>query len=375
MTSSTLRLATPADNSALRNLLRASPMPGSISLSYEREPDYFTTAGMEGSLSQTVVNVENESGIVLGTGTRVVCPMYLNGEAREVGYFGHLRVNFQRPWGLSFGRELARSFRKMHELHGDVRTPFYLMSVISDNLAARRILTSDLPGMPHARSYARMFTYAVAPRQLKRKIPLPKNMQLGRGTPEQVPEILACLQRNGPQKQFSPYWSSETLFSPGRTPNLHPQDFLVVVSGSRVVGCLALWDQTPFKQTVVRGYSGWMALMRPLINLLARFIDFPHLPQISAQIPYCFASHLAIDNDDAGVFASLLRAAYNETIRKGFNYFMLGLAETNPLRPILTRKYLHITYPSQIYLMAWDDGVDAVARVDNRVPGPEIAIL
>ena len=375
MPKSTLRLATPADDPALRNLLRASPMPGSISLSYEREPDYFITAGMEGSLSQTVVNVENETGVILGTGTRVILPMYLNGQVRETGYFGHLRVNFERPWGLSFGRELARSFRKMHDLHADGRAPFYLMSVISDNSPARRILTSDLPGMPHARPYTRMFTYAIAPRQLRREIPLPKGLQLGRGTTELIPEILACLQRSGQQKQFSPVWSSETTFSPTRTPNLRPEDFLVALSGSRVLGCLALWDQTSFKQTVVRGYSGGMARMRPLINWLARFIDLPHLPKMGEQIPYCFASHLAIDHDDAGVFASLLRAAYNGTIRKGFHYFMLGLAESHPFRPLLTRNYLHITYSSQIYLMAWDDGLDAVARVDNRIPGLEIAVL
>ena len=41
MPSSTLRLATPADEAFLRRLLRDNPMPGSISLTYEREPDYF----------------------------------------------------------------------------------------------------------------------------------------------------------------------------------------------------------------------------------------------------------------------------------------------------------------------------------------------
>jgi hypothetical protein len=42
---------------------------------------------------------------------------------------------------------------------------------------------------------------------------------------------------------------------------------------------------------------------------------------------------------------------------------------------VLTKNYLHITYPSQIYLMAWDDGLEAVTQIDGRTPGLEIAIL
>ena len=54
---------------------------------------------------------------------------------------------------------------------------------------------------------------------------------------------------------------------------------------------------------------------------------------------------------------------------------MIGLSEANPLRPLLTRNYLHITYPSQLYLVAWEDGLDAAAQVDRRLPGLEIAVL
>jgi hypothetical protein len=54
---------------------------------------------------------------------------------------------------------------------------------------------------------------------------------------------------------------------------------------------------------------------------------------------------------------------------------MIGLSEANPLRPVLTRNYLHITYQSQLYLVGWDDGLDAIAGVDQRVPGLEIAVL
>lgn len=371
----TLRLATPVDEPALRRLLRDNPMPGSISLSYEREPDYFIATRVEGSLSQTIVNVDEATGAFLGMGTRIINPMYVNGQMQNTGYMSHLRTDLSRSWGLSLARELARSFGKFHDLHADGRAPFYLMSVIADNASARRLLTAALPGMPQAFPYTRMFTYVISPRRMRREIPLPNGINLTRGTREQLPAIVDCLQRNGQQMQFSPYWSIENLCSATQTPNLHPQDFFLAMQSDRVVGCLAVWNQTSFKQTVVRGYQGNLARWRAVINLLARVIDLPHLPPVGTPISYCYASHLAIDDLDPRVFAALLRAVYNDTLRRGFNYFMIGLSETNPLRQMLTRSYLHLPYPSQIYLMAWDDGLEAIKRVDGRLPAPEIALL
>jgi hypothetical protein len=375
MPSVTIRLATSADDSALRRLLRENPIPGAISLSYEREPNYFNAAAAEGMLSQTLLGIENITGKSLGMGTRVIFPMYVNGTVQRMGYMSHLRMDLHHEWGLSLARWVSRGFQKFRELHADGRAPYYLMSVIADDAPARRLLTSDLPGMPHAREYARMFTYVISPRLSKPMVPLPYGIELERGTSARISEMIACLQRNGQRKQFSPAWTSENLFSPSQTPNLHPEDFLLAVRGRHVLGCLALWDQTPFKQTVVRGYQGNMARWRAIVNLLAHFIDIPHLPPIGVHLSYGFASHLAIDHDDPHIFQALLRAAYNETIRRGFNYFMIGLAESNPLRQVLTKSYLHITYPSQIYLMAWDDGREAMAQVDGRVPGLEIARL
>jgi hypothetical protein len=372
---SNLRLATSADDASLRNLLRENALPGSISLSYEREPDYFKAAGVDGTLSQTIINIDDETGECLGMGTRIIRPMYLNGEVQDVGYMSHLRVNLRRQWGLSLAREMVSSFRKFHDLHADGRVPFYLMSVIAGNSPASRLLTAELPGMPFARQYARMFTYAVSPRHAKKEIPLPHGLVFQRGTTENIPEIMACLQGSGARRQFAPYWSAENLFTSAQTPNLQPEDFFLAIKDSRVVGCLALWDQTLFKQSVVRGYSSVMARWRPLINLLSHFVDMPYLPKVNSALPYYFASHLAIDNDDPLIFTSLLRELYNETRRRGFNYFTLGLSESNPLRAVLTKSYLHFTYPSQIYLMAWQDGLDAVARVGAQVPGLEIAVL
>ena len=75
------------------------------------------------------------------------------------------------------------------------------------------------------------------------------------------------------------------------------------------------------------------------------------------------------------MFAGLLRRLYAHTLEHRYRYFMIGLAESNPLRSVV-EAYHPFTYISRLYLVAWEDGLDAITKVDRQlIPAPEIAIL
>ena len=57
-------LATPADDADIRCLLRENPMPGQITLTLEREPDYFADADLPGTVKQTII--ANQGGGIKG---------------------------------------------------------------------------------------------------------------------------------------------------------------------------------------------------------------------------------------------------------------------------------------------------------------------
>jgi hypothetical protein len=364
-------LATPADDKSLRQLLRENPIPGSISLSFEREPCYFDASMIEGPFHQTIVAREADTGKVIAFGNRSIRPLFINGQVQDIGYMSQLRVRPDYGKGLYLARGLAGGFRKYHELHQDRRSPFYLMSVIEDNLPARRLLTSGLPDYPNAYEYARMFTYAIYPLRRKRALTLPNDLRLIRGSDKYIDEIIDCLNRNNACKQFAPYWTCDTLF----IANLKPSDFFVVVNRNHVVGCIACWDQTMFKQTVVRGYSGSLARWRKLLNTFSTLGGWPYLPNPNMPLLHSYASHLAVDNDDPVIFAALLRALYNYNHECKYSYFMIGLSESNPFRKIV-QAYHPLIYISQLYLVIWDDGNNEVANVDrNLIPAPEIGLL
>jgi hypothetical protein len=89
-------------------------------------------------------------------------------------------------------------------------------------------------------------------------------------------------------------------------------------------------------------------------------------------MPLAFASCVCVAGDDPAVLRSLLPAGVMTAYKRGKAYLMAGLADDDPLLPVVKR-YLHVTYHSDLYALSWSDGV--VDRVDSRVPYIEIATL
>ena len=124
----------------------------------------------------------------------------------------------------------------------------------------------------------------------------------------------------------------------------------------------------------MRGYSGSLARWRKVINVFSYFGILPYLPEPNTPLRHSYACHLAIDRDNHAIFDALLRSVHNYNLEQKYSYFMIGLAESNPLRRAV-EVYRPLTYISQLYLMDWNDDGDLSAKMDGRIPAPEIALL
>src|SRR5688572_6716360 len=85
-------LATRADDADIRRLLAESPMPGSVALTYEREPDYFLGCPLLGRPCQVIVVRERASGALAAVACRAIRTVFVNGRPERIGYLGQLRV-------------------------------------------------------------------------------------------------------------------------------------------------------------------------------------------------------------------------------------------------------------------------------------------
>src|SRR6187551_2817061 len=84
-------IAGPANEPAIRRLLRENPMGGAIELTFEREPNYDRGANLAGGRDRTIIVSNRGQLVCVGRCTRRRC--WVNGEPRTVGYVGELRLD------------------------------------------------------------------------------------------------------------------------------------------------------------------------------------------------------------------------------------------------------------------------------------------
>ncbi|HVT57026.1 MAG TPA: hypothetical protein VHR45_01385 [Thermoanaerobaculia bacterium] len=373
--STVVDIATAADEPELRRLLRDHPLAGEIRVTLEREPDTALAAAVEGEPHATIV-ARRRDGSLCGMGSRTVTDAFVNGRPSRLGYLSQLRLDWEERRRAGLLRLLAGGYEKLRGLRAAGEAPFDLTSVVADNRAARRLLGAGLPGLPAYVELEPFVTLVLSPPRRGRTWrpeALPAGVTAVRGAPEIMAKVAACLERSRRRYQFAPRFTTAQLVSPVRSRGLAPRDFHLAVRGGQVIGCLALWDQSGFKQVVVRGYGRRLTLLRPALNRLSPLIGRPRLPAAGELLPHAYVSHVAVDGDDPRIFAALLASAYREAAGR-FLYLVAGFAERHPFLASLRRRARQ--YRSVLYAVCWEkEGKAAVAALDGRIPHLEVALL
>jgi hypothetical protein len=322
-----------------------------------------------------VVAARNLDGEIAGVACRATRLMFVNGSEVEIGYLGQLRVDerFRGRWLVS------RGFGFLKQLHEADPVPAYLLSVTEENREALGVLVERRrPGFPIFRDLGRLFTLALALKQSKRpKAETLLNCVISPACQEDLPDIVAFLRQYGAARQFFPAYCEED-FGGDATHGFHVEDFFIARCRGEITGVIGLWDQSSYKQTIVRGYARWLRVARPAYNVGARLLARPLLPAVGEKISYAYASFVCIADDDHEVFSALLRRVYCATAERGYSYLMVGFDERDPLLKI-ARSYSHIAYRSRIFLAGWNQEANIFERfyeqLDDRVPHLEIAFL
>jgi hypothetical protein len=146
---------------------------------------------------------------------------------------------------------------------------------------------------------------------------------------------------------------------------LHLEDICIARRNGRIAGVMGVWDQSAYKQNVVRSYSGWMRL--------AAAIDH-RLPKTGEKIRNGYATFVCIAGDSAIVFEELLADVLQRSAARGLEYLLMGLDENDPLVST-ARRHPHILYRSRLFLAEWPDGPQLHAQLDRRPCYVELATL
>jgi hypothetical protein len=350
-----LGLGGPADDAALRDLLRRTAIPGDISLAFLREPSFFRAARAGNRETDVMVCRDVDVGEVVGLGERSIRAAYVDGSAAVVGYLGNLRgaVEWRKGTGL------ARGYRYLRALHGDRKAPFYVTTILEENAEAVALLTSGRGPLPTYERVGTLITYLLPLHRRRRDRSSPAQPVGAEG----LDEAHACLDAWNRRHQFAPAYDRGELA--GRSellPDFSPADLYVVRDRGSVVGTLGVWDQSRFKQIVVSSYARRVAATRPLYNAYAALRGVPGLPPAGTEIRLLHGAFLSATDDDRATAEALLQRVIADRSGHGFSYLVLAVADGHPLGETIAARAAR-RLVSYVYTVYWpDEGVPAFDR-------------
>jgi len=368
MSKFTFQLAQEKNDPELREILRINHIEGDMCVSFQREPNYFYASKICNHFQQTPVVINKDNQRIVGFGSRIIYEAFINGQKRPLGYLSNLRLNRE----CRNSTIIPRAYRYLNELHEDKRVSLYVTTVIEDNHYAKRLLSSQRAGLPTYRDYGVYNSFSIFP---LKKQKLSGHYVMERGSHARLDEILDCIYKNGSQKQFYPYLSKDFFLSKnGVLRDFCIHDFYIAIKQDRVVGVLAKWDQSHFKQTIIEGYNGKLKWIRPFYNRCAKILEYPQLPDTKVPLNFFYISFVAIDNNNVDIFKDLLATVNNDAIDSQYSFFVVGLHSEDDLKDCI-KGYRNIVYKSRLYIVYWEDGKDAFSSLERRMPYLEVGIL
>ena len=363
-----VQLAKKSDDQVLNKILRDNEMQGNISIAFQRNPSYFNALRIEGEGNQVMVG-RNEQNEIIGFGNRSTKKAYINGKIQNIGYLSNLRV----IKGYKGKGYLHNGYNFLKKLHKDKKVYFYYSTIIEDNKAAIKILTSKKPYLP---TYYDLGKYcAVAVSLFGNKKHFKSKLKIVKGSNNTIKKIINFLNKVGAEKQFYPYYKISNFTSKDKNLiDFDVRDFYVAMKNNEIVGVIGKWDQRKFRQIIITGYKGTMFLIKPIYNIISKLFKFSPLPEPNSQLNFFYVSFIAVYDNDPAIFKELIYALYNDFVDMGYSHFLVGLHSNDPLLEVF-ENFNRINLNSRLFAVFWEDGEKLFKQLDNRVPYVELATL
>ncbi|WAJ36961.1 hypothetical protein OU800_20510 [Pseudomonas sp. GOM7] len=341
-----VRPARPDDNAALLDLLRRTPQMGSVTLTFEREPDFFSGALVACEAPQVLVAEHGERpGHLLGMVDIGQRQQYINGQPCRVGYLHDLRIAAEGRGG----RVLGALFRAIATA---MQTPGSWMEavILEDNLIPLGIVGRGRAGLPNFYPNGRITTSLLPGRQSRRHAD--SGLQIRAASAADAQAMQQLWQQAASRQGFPVYEIEALLAGSPYYLGLRIEDYWLACLDGQVVGVVGVWKQKAFKQTRVARYSPWLAALRTPYNLYSRLFGGLHLPAVGDTFDYLHLHGLSVRNDDPLVFQALLEHVLAHQVQPRQS-LVCGFFDDDPLAQVVSR-YRRQTLHSRHFLLSYD---------------------
>ena len=339
-------IAKKSDDADLRNILSKTSMPGDISISLETEPSFFKALSVIGTKQTVLVIRDEEKKMIVGFAIRSIKKVFINEKITNVGYLSSLRILKE----YRKGRLLYLGIKKLNNLLEESSEKINFTTIIKGNTYAQKIISTSRAGLPNYMNIGINKTFAIKPSKRIRYKALNKvNIKRGIDCFE-VKEIISFINENGKKKDFFPVFTKKDLDN-SRLLNFHLKNIYVAYSDDEILGVVGCWDQSLFKQTVVKGLSFKNKLLRLINNyFLTHITNTPTITNVNKNIKGFYLNYVVIKYNNTDVFSQMIDTISNDYSSKDYNYFLIGLDENDPLTKSL-KYFKSFNYDAIVYLV------------------------
>ena len=349
--------AHPHVDENLKRILRENTPEGSIRIRYEREPSFRGGCQVEGTDLELAYAKDVDAEKLIGICVRATKACYINQEKAEMGYLSSLRID--KSYRNTFA--LIKFYRYLKTVHQASSCKWDIMMITAGNHQAEQLFLSRRAGLPGAYSLGRFFTFSLGLKQAKNKVHSDPSIRTLRE--DELDKWFDFLNRVGPRQRelFPEYQKSHLNTENGLLKGIKPENIYVAIENDRIIGTVSVWDQNPFKQYYIDGYSRGIGLFRGVYNAYARLTGRPVLPRVGQPLKSVFLSTICIEEDREDVFEKLLKRARSDlAFENRFHSLMTGFHERDPLVSVV-KKLPHVRYESEAWLVSWED-VESLTR-------------
>ena len=300
--------AKPEDGKELSRILESSTNNGLVDLIYTRRPDAYESYMKEPG--EPRVFVVRKDGRIITTCAELVRDVYIGGKESKAAYICGLKKDHDYTGSAGISAKLVRDFQR-----DDI--DFYYFGVMSDNSSAKDMFEKKM-SMLSINKVMTFRTYILNPNV---RIKAHKHSYTFRqATKDDLPALLDYLNKEGSKKDLFP-----VIKSPDSFHNLHTEDFYMLMNGSEILSCAALWNSTDYKQYVVKKYS-ILAKIARIANPLVSALGYVKLPKENVPLDFPTLSFFVTKDENPDNYFIMLNEIRKE-IHKQYEIYAFDLPD------------------------------------------------
>lgn len=319
-----IREAVPADNVALLQLTRVTPMAGKISLRIDRDPDFFALPKARGETRVFVASFENR---VVGCMSASIHTAYVRGVLERVAHATDLKVHPDFT-----GRRLA--VRLISTIENYVRDcgVDLSFSLVADGNQRVMVLCEGRHATPVQVMLGRFRVDQILPSPFARRS---KRYRVEEAEAKDLAEIAEMLDRKHRERNFAPPVAADDLERAVAGP-AHFHKVMIVRESGHVIATLTVEDTQYLRQNVLVGLPTYLRVVLGLLRILALPIPGRRIPRVGQPFATLYVRFLACAGEHEEALRCLLAQARVEAFRHRFTFLSIGIHERDPLRTLVT---------------------------------------